>query len=80
VEGRDGEEGASPKMKNLMKAPRRRTMESWPRRKPWLKERLGCVSTEEIWWVWRGRGTYDDWGCGWGRVGGGDTSCVMLDD
>ena len=33
-------EGGSPKMKTLMKAPRRRTMESWPRRKPWLNESL----------------------------------------
>lgn len=32
--------GGSPKMKNLMKAPMRRTMESWPRRRPWVKERL----------------------------------------
>lgn len=42
-EGRDeGEEGerASLKRKYLRKAPRRRRMESWPRRKPWLKERL----------------------------------------
>lgn len=31
-------EGGSPKMKNFMKAPRRRTMESWPRRRPWVKE------------------------------------------
>ncbi len=36
-------EGASPKMKNLRKAPIRRTTESWPRRKPWVKERLGGV-------------------------------------
>ena len=33
-------EGGSPKMKNLMKAPIRMTMESWPRRRPWVKERL----------------------------------------
>jgi hypothetical protein len=33
-------EGGSPKMKN---APMRMTMESWPRRRPWVKERLvGC--------------------------------------
>lgn len=30
----------SPKTKNLMKAPIRRTMDSWPRMKPWIKERL----------------------------------------
>jgi len=36
----EGVGGGSPKMKNLMKAARRRTMESWPRRKPWVKERL----------------------------------------
>jgi hypothetical protein len=34
-------EGGSPKMKNFMKAPRRRTTESWPRRRPCVKERLG---------------------------------------
>lgn len=33
-------EGGSPKMKNLMKAPRRITTESWPRRRPCVKERL----------------------------------------
>ncbi len=32
--------GGSPKMKNLMKAPMRITTESWPRRRPWVKERL----------------------------------------
>lgn len=36
-------EGGSPKMKNLMNAPIRITMESWPRRRPCVKERLvGC--------------------------------------
>jgi hypothetical protein len=33
-------DGGSPKMKNFMNAPRRRTMESWPRRRPWVKESL----------------------------------------
>ena len=33
-------EGGSPKMKNLMKAPMRITMESWPRRRPCVKESL----------------------------------------
>lgn len=33
-------EGGSPKMKNLIKAPRRMHMLSWPRRRPWVKERL----------------------------------------
>jgi hypothetical protein len=33
-------EGGSPKMKNFMKAPMRITMESWPRRRPCVKERL----------------------------------------
>ena len=37
-------EGGSPKMKNFMKAPIRITIESWPRRRPWVKERLGDVS------------------------------------
>lgn len=37
---RDGGGGASPNMKNLMKAPISRTTESWPTRRPWVKERL----------------------------------------
>ena len=37
---RSSAEGSSPKMKNLMKKKRIRAMESWPRRKPWVKERL----------------------------------------
>ncbi len=37
-------EGGSPKMKNLMNAPMRITTESWPRRRPCVKERLGGVS------------------------------------
>ena len=37
-------EGGSPKMKNFMKAPMRITMESWPRRRPWVKERLRASS------------------------------------
>ena len=37
---RDGGGGASPKMKNLMKAPIRRTTESWPTSRPWVKDRL----------------------------------------
>ena len=37
--GEEGVEGGSPKTKNLMKAPIRRTMLSWPRMKPWAKER-----------------------------------------
>ena len=36
-------EGGSPKMKNLMKAPMRITMEIWPRRKPDMKESLFYV-------------------------------------
>jgi hypothetical protein len=36
--------GGSPKMKNFMKKKIRRAMESWPRRKPWVKERLWGVS------------------------------------
>lgn len=32
--------GASPKIKNLMNAPISTTTDSWPRRKPWVKERL----------------------------------------
>lgn len=30
--------GESPKMKNLIKKAMRRAIESWPRRKPWVKE------------------------------------------
>lgn len=37
---RDGGGGASPKMKNLMKAPMRSTTDSWPSKNPWVKERL----------------------------------------
>jgi hypothetical protein len=33
-------EGGSPKMKNLMKAAMRRTTDSWPTMRPWVKERL----------------------------------------
>lgn len=33
-------EGGSPKMKNLMNAPMRITIESWPRRRPCVKESL----------------------------------------
>lgn len=33
-------EGGSPNIKNLMKAAIRRTMEIWPRMKPWVKENL----------------------------------------
>ena len=36
-------EGGSPKMKNLMKAPMRITTESWPRRRPWVKDSLKGV-------------------------------------
>lgn len=41
---RDGGGGASPKMKNLMKAPINSTTESCPSRKPCVKERLFQVS------------------------------------
>lgn len=37
-------EGGSPNMKNLMKAAMRRTTESWPTMRPWVKERLRCYS------------------------------------
>lgn len=37
---RDGGGGASPKMKNLMKAPIRSTTESWPSKNPCVKDRL----------------------------------------
>lgn len=33
-------EGGSPKMKNLMNAPMSITIDSWPRRKPSVKDRL----------------------------------------
>ena len=41
---RSSAEGGSPKMKNFMKKKISRAMESWPRRKPWVKERLWGVS------------------------------------
>lgn len=41
-------EGGSPKMKNLMKATMRITTESWPRRKPSVKERLEGLANR-IW-------------------------------
>ena len=37
-------EGGSPKMKNLIKAPMSTTTESWPSRKPWVKDRLEQIS------------------------------------
>lgn len=37
---RDGGAGASPKMKNLMKAPIKNTTESCPSTKPWVKDSL----------------------------------------
>lgn len=40
-------EGGSPKMKNLMKAAINRTMESWPRINPWVKESLRHASAPE---------------------------------
>lgn len=39
-------EGASPKMKNLMKTPKRMTTESWPRRKPWVNDSLCAISRD----------------------------------
>lgn len=33
-------EGGSPKMKNLMNAPMRMTIESWPNSSPWVNESL----------------------------------------
>ena len=37
---RSSAEGGSPKIKNFMKKKMRRAMDSWPRRKPWVNERL----------------------------------------
>lgn len=34
-------------------------MESWPRRRPWVKESLACVRMEE---GCDGREKYEDWG------------------
>ena len=45
---RDSERVASPKMKNLMKAPMRRTTDSWPRRKPCVKDRLDKRSAKKF--------------------------------
>jgi hypothetical protein len=44
-------EGGSPKMKNFMKAPIRITMESWPRRRPCVKERLWCGELVSFRWT-----------------------------
>lgn len=64
---RSSSEGGSPKMKNLMKQNVMSAMESWPSRKPWVKDNLrGLVglsrSLEEVeslrsslwdrWWRW----------------------------
>ena len=48
---RSSAEGGSPKMKNFMKKKIRRAMESWPRRKPCVKERLGVlvVWLRDVW-------------------------------
>src|SRR5690242_13176440 len=46
IEALTSGEGGSPKMKNLMKAAMRRTIESWPRMKPWVKESLGGRNSE----------------------------------
>jgi hypothetical protein len=46
---RSSAEGGSPKMKNFMKKKIRRAMESWPRRKPWVKERLWVLVGD---WRW----------------------------
>lgn len=35
---RSSAEGGSPKMKNLIRRKMMRKMESWPRRKPWVKD------------------------------------------
>ena len=39
-EDEEPRDGGSPKMKNLIKAPMSMTTESWPRRKPWVKDKL----------------------------------------
>jgi hypothetical protein len=41
---RSSADGGSPKMKKRIKKKISRAMESWPRRKPWVKERLSSVS------------------------------------
>jgi hypothetical protein len=51
-------EGGSPKMKNFMTAPRSRTMESWPRRRPCVKEslRVSALRRQGCWESVRGFG------------------------
>jgi hypothetical protein len=66
-------DGGSPKMKNFMKAPRRRTMESWPRRRPWVKESLGVKCQPCV--IGVRRGTNEDSGLG---IGG--TFAVAISD
>lgn len=57
-------DGGSPNIKNLINAPMRITTESWPRRRPWVKERL-----EELDLLFRdGEGSYEDSTLGASRV------------
>jgi hypothetical protein len=45
---REGGAGASPKMKNLMNAPIRRTTDSWPRRNPCVNDSLQAISVRLV--------------------------------
>lgn len=60
---RDGGGGASPKMKNLMKAPINSTTESCPRRKPCVKDSLAIHQSWNAIFkgLWFGQFTYEDW-------------------
>ena len=63
-------DGGSPKMKNFMKAPRRSTMESWPRSRPCVKESLGCQPcVRRVWGSVRGFGFGEGWHVGCGHIG-----------
>jgi hypothetical protein len=46
---RSSADGGSPKIKNLMKKDIRSAIESWPRRKPCVKERLWGISGVYCW-------------------------------
>lgn len=60
---RDEEGGGSPKMKNLIKAPISSTTDSWPTRRPCVKERLHDIvkTTNRATKKTGGGLSYDDW-------------------
>lgn len=72
---RSSAEGGSPKMKNFMKQNMSSAIESWPRRKPCVKERLGDVSCDvQVW----GIGAYDEPACATGSAEGVGVCFAMV--